>query len=84
MKIATFRLLPLLPRLLVVKQRVLSRNRPLGSRLWLWEATLKRDLMVSLFGSFIGLGLWFILIGTATVQAAGTVTNCTGTGLAAP
>lgn len=43
---------------------------------------MKRNFIVSLFGSFIGLGLLFLLLNTATVHAAGVVTNCTGTGLA--
>ena len=43
---------------------------------------MKRNFIVSLFGSFIGFGMLFILLSAATVQAAGVVTNCTGTGLA--
>ena len=43
---------------------------------------MKRNCAVSLFGSSLGLGLLFILLTTATVQAAGVVTNCTGQGLA--
>ncbi len=43
---------------------------------------MKRNIIVSLFGSFIGLGMLFILLSTAAVQAAGVVTDCTGTGLA--
>ncbi len=38
---------------------------------------MKRNFMVSLFGSFVGLGLLFILFDTPAVQAPDVVTNCT-------
>jgi fibronectin-binding autotransporter adhesin len=45
-------------------------------------ANMKRNLVVGLFGSFVGPGMSFILLSTASVHAAGVVTNCTGQGLA--
>jgi hypothetical protein len=43
---------------------------------------MKRNVMVSLLGSLVGFGMLFLLLSTVAVQAAGPVTNCTGTGLA--
>jgi hypothetical protein len=43
---------------------------------------MKRNVIVSLFGGLVGFGMLFALLNTATVHAAGVVTNCTGQGLA--
>lgn len=43
---------------------------------------MRRNLVVDLFGTCIGLAILFILFGTDTLYAAGVVTDCTGTGLA--
>ncbi len=41
-----------------------------------------RNFMVRLFCGFVGIGILFLLLGPAAVQAAGVVTDCTGAGLA--
>ena len=41
-----------------------------------------RSFVVRLLGGFVGIGILFLSVAPAAVQAAGVVTNCTGTGLA--
>jgi hypothetical protein len=43
---------------------------------------MKRNIIVSLLGGLVGFGMLLVLLSTATVHAAGPVTNCTGQGLA--